>query len=164
MIYAVGAQWTRTFESKLSLGEIRGLLCSEYGCIAGVLSEPFGDRRGQMLVQRGHMLVLVLSVAPGETTVVVVPAQEMQNLLWSFSNGYAAQWSDHELRGLTGRSQWNAVIELASSQFVDLVQDVSRSVAGQRKPVEPTFDEGAMELPSDYLHSSSAPEDASCAP
>jgi hypothetical protein len=158
MFYPAGQKWTHTLEASIDVAKLRKLLCDEYQFIVGMLSEPFGAGRGAILAQRAHMLVLVLDDSDG-ATLAIVPSREMQNLLWSFSNNYAAQWNAHELNALTGHTTWPKVIEHASTEFTEAVRDVARAANGKRKPKPISLDDGVPELPSDYLFDCPSMED-----
>ena len=163
MFYPVGSRYTRALANSSDVAAVRALLCKDYDCAAGMLAQPFGEGRGRVLAQRSHMLVLAFG---DEADLIVVPTQEIQNLLWSFSNGYAAQWSTPELHALTGCERWDDVLQLAGRELDALATDLARAIAGKGKelPVAAPDDYTGemMELPSDYLHSMDL-EGESCA-
>ncbi|WP_020423678.1 hypothetical protein [Cupriavidus sp. WS] len=140
-------------------------LCDNHSFVRGAQFQPFGPNRGAVVAVRAHMLVMVLHTEGGTTWLSVAPSKEIQDLLWSFSNGYASQWSAMELKALSGCDDWNALQAMAHGQFAAAVRSLERAIAGMPEydapPVLDALDENTLELPPDYLQSVSL-EDAPC--
>jgi hypothetical protein len=54
----------------------------------------------------------------------------MQHLLWSYREGYATQWSDREIRSVTGYSGWGELLNGARREFSRACQFVEAAIAG----------------------------------
>ena len=167
--YHAGPEWLFVEETFINRLEMAKRLSEQHGFTQCMLYEPFGPGRGSVIAKRDHMLVMALGEAGGNTFFAVAPAKELQDLIWSFSNGLASQWSQLELRALTGQDDWKAVMTMATAQFADARRSVERAISG--KPERdapaiaeiPVFEDDAMEVPSDYLHSFNGTEEAECA-
>ncbi|MEN7527605.1 MULTISPECIES: hypothetical protein [unclassified Cupriavidus] len=169
ILYPAGPQWLFIEETFINRSDMAKRLCEQHGFTQCMMYEPFGPGRGAVIAKRDHMLVMALGEAGGNTFFAVAPSKELQELIWSFSNGLASQWSELELRALTGHQDWDAVMKLAGKQFSTARRSVERAVAGKPEqdapslPDVPQWDESAMEVPSDYLHSFNGSEVSECA-
>lgn len=174
ILYHAGPQWLFVDETSINRSEMAKRLAEHHGFTPCTLYEPFGSGRGAVIAKRDHMLVMALGEAGGNTFYAVAPSKELQDLIWSFSHGLASQWSELELRALTGAGEWNAVMAMATSQFADARRSVESAIVGtmdhdaplalESAPAElPLLDDDVMEVPSDYLHSFTRPEVSECA-
>jgi hypothetical protein len=169
ILYHAGPSWVHVAEAALARTELAKRLCDQHGFTQCMLYEPFGRDRGAVIAKREHMLVMAIATDGGNTWFSVAPSKEMQDLIWSFSNGFAGQWSALELKAITGLDDWKALLEMAASQFSAAVRSVERAIAGQPEqdmpavPELPVFEGEAMEVPADYLHSFTGAEVAECA-
>lgn len=168
ILYHAGPEWLFVEETFINRSAMAKRLCDQHGFTQCMMYEPFGPGRGAVIAKRDHMLVMALGEAGGNTFFAVAPSKEMQDLIWSFSNGLASQWSELELRALTGKQDWAAVMKLAGQEFSAARRSVERAIAGELEPDAPSlpdvpqWDEGAMEVPSDYLHSCNGSEVSEC--
>ncbi len=156
--------------NRLGASALATRLADAHGFTRSTLFQPFGAGRGTVVAQRDHLLVLAVHAADGQHWYEVTPSLEMQNLLWSFSHGYASQWSALELKALCGCTVWPDVIALARQQFAAAVRSLERALAGLPErdaptavPDMPPYDGDVMELPGDYLVSMSGMEVSECA-
>lgn len=174
ILYHAGPQWLFVDETSINRSEMATRLTDHHGFTPCTLYEPFGTGRGAVIAKRDHMLVMALGEPGGSTFYAVAPSKELQDLIWSFSHGLASQWSELELRALTGEGDWNAVMKLATSQFAAARVSVERAIVGKLEgkspelaesaPAEmPMLDDDVMEVPSDYLHSFDGLEVSECA-
>ncbi|SPK77495.1 conserved protein of unknown function (plasmid) [Cupriavidus taiwanensis] len=169
ILYHAGPSWVHVAEAALARTELAKRLCDQHGFTQCMLYEPFGRDRGAVIAKREHMLVMAIATDGGNTWFSVAPSKEMQDLIWSFSNGFAGQWSALELKAIAGLDDWKALLEMAASQFSAAVRSVERAIAGQPEedmpeaPELPVFEGEAMEVPADYLHSFTGAEVAECA-
>ncbi|MWL91375.1 hypothetical protein [Cupriavidus sp. SW-Y-13] len=169
ILYHAGPDWLFVEETFINRSDMAKRLSEQHGFTQCMMYEPFGPGRGAVIAKRDHMLVMALGEAGGNTFFAVAPSKELQDLIWSFSNGLASQWSELELRALTGQQDWDAVMKLAGKQFSDARRSVERAIAGKPAqdapslPDVPQWDESAMEVPSDYLHSFDVQEVFECA-
>ncbi|MFS8980218.1 hypothetical protein PO002_38170 [Cupriavidus necator] len=170
MLYPAGPDWAHTFQTALAAPTLAARLADAHGFTRGIQFQPFGAGRGAVIAQRDHLLVLAVYAADDQHWYEVTPSLEMQNLLWSFSHGYASQWSALELKALSGCSAWPDVIALARQQFAAAVRSLERALAGLPErdepaivPDMPSYDGDVMELPGDYLASMTGVEVAECA-
>ena len=165
ILYHAGPAWARTFEVEMPQSDLANRLCSDHGFLRGMLFQPFGMNRGAVIATREHMLVMALGTDTGATWFSVAPAKEIQDLLWSFSNGYASQWSARELKALSGCEDWQALQLAVRGQFAAAVRSVERAIAGKPehdpRPISEMPDDDVFELPSDYLQAMPM-EDAPC--
>ena len=177
-LYPAGSDWARRFHASASARAIQQLLVNHAGYTAGIFHQPFGTDRGTVVAQRGSFLVLAAPVDGDASELAVVPDVQLQNLLWSFNQGYAMQWSNRELRVLTGCDGWDALLKKAAADFAKACDTVNAAIDGSLvKPVEPPKpaavaaarvpelpdDDDIPWLPSDYLHNAPGPEVSSCA-
>ncbi|MFC4518500.1 hypothetical protein [Cupriavidus pinatubonensis] len=159
ILYHAGPNWLHVEESATTRTDLAKRLCENHQFTQCMMYEPFGHGRGAVIARRDHMLVMAITTGGGNTWYAVAPSKELQDLIWSFSNGFAGQWSALELRAVTGLDDWTALLQMAGVQFAAAVRSVARAIAGQPErelPATaemPVFDGDAMELPSDYLHS-----------
>ncbi|CAG9186103.1 hypothetical protein [Cupriavidus pampae] len=159
ILYHAGPDWLFVEETFINRSDMAKRLADLHGFTQCMMYEPFGTGRGAVIAKRDHMLVMALGEAGGSTYFAVAPTKELQDLIWSFTNGLASQWSQLELRALTGLEDWSAVMKLAGAEFAAARRSVERAIAGKPErdvPIAaemPTFDENAMEVPPDYLHS-----------
>ena len=170
MLYPAGPDWAHTFEIALGASTLASRLADAHGFTRSTLFQPFGAGRGTVIAKRDHLLVLAVHAADDQHWYEVTPSLEMQNLLWSFSHGYASQWSALELRALCGCTAWPDVIALARQQFAAAVRSLERALAGLPErdaaavaPDMPFYDGDVMELPADYLASMTGAEVSECA-
>lgn len=170
MLYPAGPDWAHTFQTDMAAPALAARLAAAHGFARSTLFQPFGAGRGTVVAQRDHLLVLAVHAADGQHWYEVTPSLEMQNLLWSFSHGYASQWSTLELKALSGCTVWPDVIALARRQFAAAVRSLERAIAGLPErdvptvvPDIPRYDGDVMELPSDYLASMTGIEVSECA-
>jgi len=170
ILYPAGPDWAQTFETALPPSTLAARLADAHGFTRSTLFQPFGAGRGTVVAQREHLLVLAVHAADGQHWYEVTPSLEMQNLLWSFSHGYASQWSALELRALCGCTMWPDVIALARQQFAAAVRSLERALAGLPErdapavvPDMPSYDGDVMELPGDYLAAMTGMEVSECA-
>ncbi|RDK11719.1 hypothetical protein [Cupriavidus lacunae] len=169
MLYPAGPDWAQTFETALPTSTLAARLADAHGFTRSTLFQPFGAGRGTVIAQRDHLLVLAVHAADGQHWYEVTPSLEMQNLLWSFSYGYASQWSALELKALCGCTAWPDVIALARQQFAAAVRSLERALAGLPErdapaaaPDLPFYDGEVIELPGDYLASMTGLEVSEC--
>ena len=177
-LYPAGSDWTRRFLSSAPARDVQQLLVNHAAFTAGIFHQPFGTDRGAVVAQRDSVLVLAAPADGDASEFAVVPDVQLQNLLWSFNQGYAMQWSDRELRVLTGCDGWDALLKKAAADFAKACDTVNAAIDGSLvKPVEPPKptpviaarmpelpdDDDAPWLPSDYLHDAPGPEVLSCA-
>lgn len=170
MLYPAGPDWAHTFETAIGASALASRLADAHGFTRSTLFQPFGAGRGTVIAKRDHLLVLAVHAADDQHWYEVTPSLEMQNLLWSFSHGYASQWSALELRALCGCTAWPDVIALARQQFAAAVRSLERALAGLPErdaatvaPDMPFYDGDVMELPADYLASMTGAEVSECA-
>jgi len=169
ILYHAGPKWVHIAEAAMMRTDLAKRLCDDHGFTQCMLYEPFGRTRGAVIAKRGHMLVMAIGTDGGNTWFSVAPSKELQDLIWSFSNGFAGQWSALELKVITGLDDWKALLEMAGRQFAAAVRSVDRAIAGQPEqdvqanPELVVFDGDAMEVPADYLHSFSGTEVVECA-
>jgi hypothetical protein len=176
-LYPAGSDWIQHIPANRPARELRQLLTEHAGFSAGMFHQPFGVSRGAVIAQKGAFLVLAESVESDTAELVVVPDVQLQNLLWSFERGYANQWSDRELRLLTGCDGWNALLVKSKAEFAAVCQAVRAADDGTllkpAKPVEATpdlllssplpDDDDVPWLPSEYFHDEPGPEVTACA-
>lgn len=174
-LYPAGSSWVRHYNAASSARQLQQDLVKHAEFTPGIFHQPFGVDRGAVIAQRDSCLVMADSTESETPELVVVPDVEMQNLLWSFNTGYANQWSERELRVLTGCNGWDALLNQAAANFAKVCADVQKGVEGALvKPVEPektdpvvasSFpdDDDIPWLPSEYLYDAPIPEDLSCA-
>ncbi|WP_354676795.1 hypothetical protein [Cupriavidus plantarum] len=159
ILYHAGPDWLFVEETFINRSDMARRLADHHGFTQCMMYEPFGTGRGTVIAKRDHMLVMALGEAGGNTFFAVAPSKELQDLIWSFTNGLASQWSQLELRALTGLEDWAAVMKMAGTQFAAARRSIERAIANKPEhdaPIVvemPTFDENVMEVPSDYLHS-----------
>ncbi|MGX6566741.1 hypothetical protein [Cupriavidus necator] len=159
ILYHAGPKWLHVEESAMTRTDLAKRLCENHQFTQCMMYEPFGRGRGAVIAKRDHILVMAIATDGGNTWYSVAPSKELQDLIWSFSNGFAGQWSALELRAMTGLDDWKALLQIAGVQFAAAVRSVERAITGlpeQDVPAVaemPVFDGDAMELPSDYLHS-----------
>nr|WP_315593798.1 hypothetical protein [uncultured Cupriavidus sp.] len=169
ILYHAGPDWLFVEETFINRSDMAKRLCEQHGFTQCMMYEPFGPGRGAVIAKRDHMLVMALGEAGANTFFAVAPSKELQDLIWSFSNGLASQWSQLELRALTSREEWGAVMTMAAEQFSAARRSVERAIAGKPAhdtPVPadmPHWDDGAMEVPPEYLHSYNGTELSECA-
>ncbi|CAG2159767.1 hypothetical protein [Cupriavidus numazuensis] len=167
ILYHAGPQWAQIFEADLTQSELATRLCTDHGFVRGALYEPFGPGRGAVVAQRDHMLVMALCAEGNRTWFSVAPSKEIQDLLWSFSNGYASQWSPLELKAISGCEDWGALQQRVHKQFAQVVRSVERAIHGAPEhdaaPEMPSYDGDVLEVPSDYLASMTGEEVIECA-
>lgn len=167
ILYHAGPQWVHVVEALVPRTDLAKVLCDHHGFTQCMLYEPFGTGRGAVIAKRDHMVVMDIG-ADGDTHwYAVAPTKELQDLIWSFSNGFAGQWSTLELKIITGHGDWPALLEMAGRQFSDAACVVERAIAGPAKDAPsvqelPDFDGNAIELPPDYLHPLSGTEVIEC--
>lgn len=169
ILYHAGPDWLFVEETFINRSDMAKRLSEQHGFTQCMMYEPFGTGRGAVIAKRDHMLVMALGEAGGNTFFAVAPSKELQDLIWSFTNGLASQWSALELRALTGVEGWGAVMEMAASEFAAASRSLERAIAD--KPEHdasavaemPMFDENVMEVSSEYLHSFSGAEVSECA-
>ncbi|QET04004.1 hypothetical protein FOB72_17780 (plasmid) [Cupriavidus pauculus] len=169
ILYHAGPDWLFVEETFINRSDMAKRLSEQHGFTQCMMYEPFGTGRGAVIAKRDHMLVMALGEAGSNTFFAVAPSKELQDLIWSFTNGLASQWSQLELRALTGLEDWAAVMKMAAAQFTAARRSVERAIVGKPErdaPVAsemPTFDENVMEVSSEYLHSFSGAELSECA-
>jgi hypothetical protein len=174
-LYPAGSDWIQHVSADRPAREVRKLLTDHAAFSAGMLHQPFGAGRGAVLAQKGSFLLLAESIDAEAADLAVVPDVQLQNLLWSFSKGYANQWSDRELKLLTGCQDWDALLKKARADFAAICAAVTAAADGSLgKPVEPPApdrvlssplpdDDDVAWLPPEYLHDAPGPEVMSCA-
>jgi len=170
MLYPAGPDWAQTFESTIPTSELAARLTDAHSFTRSTLFQPFGAGRGAVIAQRDHLLVLAVHAADDQHWYEVTPSLELQNLIWSFSHGYASQWSALELKALCGCTAWRDVIALARQQFAAAVRSMERALAGLPEQDAPVavpdmamYPGDVMELPADYLTSMTGAEVVECA-
>ncbi|ODV44180.1 hypothetical protein AWV79_10420 [Cupriavidus sp. UYMMa02A] len=169
ILYHAGPSWVHVAEAAIVRTVLAKRLCDSHGFTQCMLYEPFGRDRGAVIATRGHMLVMAIGTDGGNTWFSVAPSKELQDLIWSFSNGFAGQWSALELKAIAGLDDWKALLELAGRQFSAAVRSVERAIADQPEqdvpdtPEQPMFEGDVMEVPADYLHSFNGTEAVECA-
>jgi len=169
ILYHAGPEWLFVEETFINRSDMAKCLCEQHGFTPCTMYEPFGPGRGAVIAKRDHMLVMALGEAGGNPFFAVAPSKELQDLIWSFSNGLASQWSELELRALTGAQDWDAVMKLAAKQFSAARRSVERAIEGKPEQDQPVlaemldYSDDAMEVPPDYLHSFTGPEVSECA-
>jgi hypothetical protein len=170
MLYPAGPDWAHTFETTIPASELAARLTDAHGFTRSTLFQPFGAGRGAVIAQRDHLLILAVHASDDKCWYEVTPSLEIQNLIWSFSHGYASQWSALELKALCGCTAWPDVIALARQQFAAAVRSMERALTGlpeQDAPVAvpdmPMYLGDVMELPADYLTSMAGVEVVECA-
>ncbi|SOZ16398.1 hypothetical protein [Cupriavidus taiwanensis] len=174
VLYHAGPQWLFVDETSINRSEMAKRLTDQHGFTPCTLYEPFGAGRGAVIAKHDHMLVMALGEAGGNTFYAVAPSKELQDLIWSFSHGLASQWSELELRALTGEGDWNALMTMAAAQFAAARRSIERAIAGNPAHDAPTaqqsmtadmplLDDDVMEVPPDYLHSFTGMEVSECA-
>ena len=169
ILYHAGPDWLFVEETFINRSAMAKRLSEQHGFTQCMMYEPFGTGRGAVIAKRDHMLVMALGEAGGSTYFAVAPSKELQDLIWSFTNGLASQWSQLELRALTGLEEWSAVMKMAAAQFAAARRSVERAIAGKPErdaPLvseTPAFDENVMEVPSEYMHSFTGTEVSECA-
>lgn len=165
ILYPAGSQWTRCFEADLPASELAARLVSKHEFTRAMLFQPFGHGRGAVIATRGHMLVMAVETDGERTVFTVAPTVQVQNLLWSLSNGYTSQWSEAELRALTACSTFPEVLEMARTQFFSAVRSFERALAGKPEvDVVMTYDDSheVLEIPGDYYMTGFSGEGAPC--
>lgn len=167
ILYHAGPQWVHVFEALVNRAVLAKALHEQHGFTQCMLYEPFGAGRGAVIAKRGHMVVMALGADNGTEWYAVAPSKELQDLIWSFSNGFAGQWSALELKVITGHDDWKSLLAMAGHQFSDVVDVVQRTIDGptHADPAEPILDPfygNALEVPADYLYSLSGEEIAEC--
>jgi hypothetical protein len=177
-LYPAGSDWIQHIAATRSARELRKLLTEQAGFSAGMLHQPFGAARGAVIAQKGAFLVLADAIDGEHAELAVVPDVQLQNLLWSFSKGYANQWSDREIKLLTGCDNWDALLRKSKADFAAVCTTVRAAADGSlMRPVEPPTpapvsaspfpelpdDDDIPWLPSEYLHDAPGPEVMSCA-
>ena len=180
-LYPAGSDWIRHIPATRSARELRKLLTEHAEFTAGMSHQPFGANRGVVIAQKGSFLVLAESVESETADLAVVPDVQMQNLLWSFGKGYANQWSDRELRVLTGCDSWDGLLRKARSEFAAVCTAVSAAADGSlvKPAASPATnampaadalissplpgDDDIPWLPAEYLHDAPGPEVMPCA-
>ncbi len=112
ILYHAGPSWVHVAEAAMVRTDLAKRLCDSHGFTQCMLYEPFGRDRGAVIAKRGHMLVMAIGADGGNTWFSVAPSKALQDLIWSFSNGFAGQWAPWNLRPslvwMTGRrcSKW----------------------------------------------------------
>ncbi|MGC8213130.1 hypothetical protein [Ralstonia pseudosolanacearum] len=165
ILYPAGPQWARCFEVDMPASELAARLVSKHEFTRAMLFQPFGHGRGAVIATRGHMFVMAVETDGQRTVFTVAPTVEMQNLLWSVSNGYTSQWSETELKCLTGCSNFRDVLELARAGFAAAVRSFERALAGKPEvDVVITHDDShdVLEIPGDYYVTGFSSEGAPC--
>lgn len=167
ILYHAGPQWVQVFETLVNRTDLAKALCEQHGFTQCMLYEPFGAGRGAVIAKRGHMVVMDIGADGGAHWYAVAPAKELQDLIWSFSNGFAGQWSALELKIISGHGDWKPLLEMAGRQFSDVVRIVEQTIAGPAQDSHPVqqltdFNDDAMEVPADYFHSLSSTEVVEC--
>ncbi|MCK4120430.1 hypothetical protein ACI2UK_24325 [Ralstonia nicotianae] len=165
ILYPAGPEWARCFVSELPASELAACLVKSHGFTRATFFTPFGPGRGAVIAKRDHMLAMAVQSNDEATVYTVAPSVELQNLLWSFSNGYASQWSERELHALTGCASWQEVLDLAACQFAAAVRSVERAVGGlpEHDPVHlEAGPEELLEIPGDYFNAGVAEGGVAC--
>jgi hypothetical protein len=161
-LYPAGPRWARRFMSTISAGKVRESLVEVAGFAVGTLVEPFGRDRGAVIASHQGFLVMVETDLEG-VELIVVPDVQLQNLLWSMNSGYASQWSDREIKLLTGCDNWDDLVRDSSHKLKFIGSMVEQAVEGRlvkSQPVEkPESDQQSADtgsrgdeswIPSDY--------------
>lgn len=149
-IYPAGYQWTRLISSKRPASEIACVLRDKAGFTGHELHEPFGQYRGAVFASHQGFLVMV-EADTSDTDLVVVPDVQLQNLLWSFNNGYSTQWSDREIKILTGLASWDDLLVDVAKRFRWTCSMVEQAVAGTlEKAPDPTKSDSASSEIDEY--------------
>lgn len=173
-LYPAGSEWVRIFAmDDADMRDVQQSLVSYAGFTAAIPHQPFGKDRGAVLAQIGHMLVL-MATTPGVNQIAVTPTVEMQQLLWSYREGYATQWSELEIRSLTGYAAWGELLTGARRQFARAGESVAAAIAGTLTPPvvdvavvdpmnEPFPDDDDVAFYSRMAAMSEATEGSSCA-
>jgi len=171
-LYPAGANWVRHFSPSQDAKSLQKILVERTGLVASAFHQPFGVDRGAVIAQRDNFLVLVQSAKSEGTDVVVTPNVQLQQLLWCFDHGYASQWSERELRALTGSHSWEALLKETSATFAAVCDNVSRAIEGtvvtvdaamsSEPPIYADSDDIPW-LPPEYLCDSPWQEVSSCA-
>jgi hypothetical protein len=171
-LYPAGPIWTRYFTANAPVHEFQQLLVRHAGFTAGIFHQPFGTGRGAVIAQKGCFLVLGSTSNGNEPELAIVPDVQTQNLLWSFNVGYANQWSERELRALTGCSGWDVLLKQVGQEYASVCSFVERALDGSLIPAKPKpdpllsrmldDDDNAVWLPPDYQFDSPMPEESSC--
>ncbi len=147
-LYPAGPRWTKRFMSTISAEKVRDCLVEIVGFAAGTLLEPFGKDRGAVIASHQGFLVLVETDLEG-TELVVVPDVLLQNLLWSVDWGYASQWSDREIKVLTGCDNWNDLLSDSSHKLKFIASMVEQAIAGKLVKVQQVGRPVEGHLPAD---------------
>ena len=169
ILYHAGPEWAEIVEATVSQPDLTNRLCENHGFTPCTRYEPFGPGRGAVIAKRDHMLVMTIETDGKTTWFALAPSKELQDLLWSFSNGFAGQWSALELKAITGYDDWNALLRMAGDQFQAAVRSVERAIEGRPErdipetTAMPVFEGDAMEVPADYLFSMDGSEMTECA-
>lgn len=134
-LYPAGSEWVRIFAiTDQDMRDIQRSLVDHAAFTAAILHQPFGQQRGAVLAQSGH--ILVLSDTAGARQLAVTPTVQMQHLLWSYREGFATQWSAAEIRSLTGYQGWDELLTSARREFSRACEKVGDAIAGTlRAPV-----------------------------
>ncbi|MCP3018189.1 hypothetical protein [Cupriavidus basilensis] len=173
ILYPAGPEWTHTFDAAMAASEMAARVTNGHGFTRGTLFQPFGAGRGAVIAQRDHILLMALHTEGGHDWFSVAPSLALQQLLWSLSNGLTSQWSEPELKILTGCRTWPEVANLAGKQYAAAVRSVERALQGlpeaETPPVSavlsemPVDESGLLELPGNYMSYMQTDEELSCA-
>jgi hypothetical protein len=163
-LYPAGPQWVRRFVSSISAAEVRHLLVEVASFTAGALMEPFGKERGAVIASHQGFLVMVDTGLHG-TELVVAPDVQLQSLLWSMNSGFGGQWSNREIKLLTGHGGWDDLLKDTSQKLASISKIVEQAIDGllvkQQAPVSQATSQQPAESdtfggepwdPSSYAH------------
>lgn len=135
-LYPAGPRWTRRFISGIGAAQIRERLVELASFTAGALLEPFGKERGAVIATHQGFLVMV-DADLTSTDVVVVPDIQLQNLLWSMNSGFASQWSNREIKLLTGLGGWDELLQDSSRKLEFISSMVEQAIDGRLVKPQP---------------------------
>lgn len=147
-IYPAGPRWATRFMSTISAEKVRDCLVEVAGFAVGTLLEPFGKDRGAVIASHQGFLVMVETDLEG-TELIVVPDVQLQNLLWSMNSGYASQWSDREIKILTGCDNWDDLLKDSSHKLKFIGSIVEQAIEGKLVKARPITSSGATPQPAD---------------
>jgi hypothetical protein len=147
-LYPAGPCWAKRFMSTISAEKVRECLVEIAGFAVGTLAEPFGKDRGAVIASHQGFLVMVETDLEG-TELIVVPDVQLQNLLWSMNSGYASQWSDREIKVLTGCDNWEDLLTESSRKLKFIGSMVEQAIEGKLVKVQPMVSPEASQPPAD---------------
>jgi hypothetical protein len=147
-LYPAGPRWSKRFMSTINAGKVRECLVEVAGFAVGTLFEPFGKDRGAVIASHQGFLVMVETDLEG-VELVVVPDVQLQHLLWSMNSGCASQWSDREIKILTGCDNWDDLLKESSRKLKFISSMVEQAIEGKLVNVQPVEGPEVIQPPAD---------------